>query len=72
MKLLNFLSKLYTKENVQRPTIENLFPIQFSTESKELLEKAFNEEEIKEGVFAMDKAKSPGPDGFSMHFFQSC
>lgn len=36
------------------------------------LEASFSEEEVKEVVFSMDKDKSLGLDGFSMHFYQVC
>lgn len=36
------------------------------------LERPFTEDKVKKVIFDMDGAKAPGPDGFSMHFFQKC
>jgi hypothetical protein len=36
------------------------------------LERAFEEEEVRKVVLAMNGDKAPGPDGFSMVFFQTC
>lgn len=35
------------------------------------LEKPFTEE-VKWALFAMERAKVPGLDGFTMHFYQEC
>lgn len=36
------------------------------------LEIPFSEVEIKKEVFENDGSKSPGPDGFTLAFYQSC
>jgi hypothetical protein len=36
------------------------------------LERAFEEEEVRNVVFAMNCGKAPGPNGFTMAFFQAC
>lgn len=36
------------------------------------LEREFEEEEILDVVNGMDKDKAPGPDGFTLTFFQDC
>ena len=36
------------------------------------LEASFLEKEVKDVIFGMDGNKAPGPDGFSLAFFQAC
>ena len=36
------------------------------------MERDFEEEEVRKVVLAVDGDKAPGPDGFSMAFFQWC
>lgn len=36
------------------------------------LERPFSEEEVHNVVYGIDEAKAPGPDGFSILFFQEC
>jgi len=36
------------------------------------MERAFEEEEVRNVVSTMDGDKAPGPDGFSMAFFKEC
>jgi hypothetical protein len=36
------------------------------------LEAPFLEKEVKDVIFGMDGDKAPGPDGFSLAFFQAC
>ena len=41
-------------------------------EEKNWLERDFEEEEVWEVVERMEGDKAPGPNGFTMAFFQSC
>lgn len=66
-----FFSKLYFKELVDRPIIDNLFSSHLNEECVLRLEAPFSEEEVKEAAFSMYKDKSPGPNGFSMLFLSS-
>ena len=43
-----------------------------STHALEDLDLPFSELEIKEAIDDMPSEKAPGPDGFSIAFFQSC
>lgn len=68
----NFFRQLYMRDNSDKPLIENLFGEQLTSGQVDILEMPFCIEEGKEAIFSIDKAKAPGPDGFSMLFFQEC
>lgn len=67
-----FYVHLYKKEYYERPIIENLFSSTIPSDWARDIEKPFNEEEVCNAVFGTDEAKAPGPDGFSMLFYQEC
>lgn len=67
-----FFAHLYKKEDYERPIIGNLFSSTIPSEWAREIEKPFSEEEVFNAVFGMDEAKAPGPDGFSMLFYQEC
>lgn len=66
-----FYQNLY-KEHAQRPFIDNLFDSHILVDQVEELEKPFEVKEVKDTIFGMDNAKAPGPNGFSLFFFQKC
>lgn len=37
-----------------------------------MLMRQIEKTEVEEAIFQMEKGKAPGPDGFTIHFFQSC
>ena len=45
---------------------------QISQEETEMLERPFTEEEIQGALMEMNGDNAPGPDGFTMAFWQSC
>ena len=45
---------------------------QISQQEAETLERPFTEEEIYVALMEMNGDKAPGPDGFTMAFWQSC
>ncbi|RVW64952.1 putative ribonuclease H protein [Vitis vinifera] len=45
---------------------------QISQEEAEMLERPFTEEEIQGALMEMNGDKAPGPDGFTLAFWQSC
>lgn len=67
-----FFSKLYSKEAFERPIFHNLFANHHSEDCVLQLECSFMEEEVKDAMFSMDNDKSPGPNGFSILFYQVC
>lgn len=69
---ITFFSKLYARDGLERPIIENLFSCCMDEEEVSSLESVFSKDEVKEAVFSMDKDKSLGLDGFSSLFYQEC
>ena len=52
--------------------IEGLNWSPIRAQEAEWLERPFEMEEVRKLVFECGKDKSPGPDGYSFYFFQSC
>ena len=67
-----FFINLYSEQQVQHPFLDVLdFPC-ISGDNADWLEKPFEESEVLEVIKEFNGDKSPGPDGFSMAFFQAC
>lgn len=69
---IRYYSTLYSKEDGNRPCIENLFSKSLGEEEAKMLEVPFSLDEIREVILDMAGDKSPRPDGFSMCFYQFC
>jgi len=70
--IVKFYKKLFTEQCRWRPSVEGI-SFDFILESEaSWMERAFEEEEVRNVVSAMDGDKVPGPDGFSMAFFKEC
>jgi hypothetical protein len=69
--VVNFYQKLFHEPSRWRPRVDGLSFDSISDSDASWLERAF-EEEVKKVVSAMNGDKAPGPDGFSMAFFQAC
>ena len=54
------------------PRLDNLAFDMLEAGEANRLEASFKEKEVMEVVKGMDRDKAPGPDGFSMAFFQDC
>jgi hypothetical protein len=52
--------------------LDNLEFDMLNGEEASSLENPFEEREVREAIIGMDRDKAPGPDGFSMTFFQDC
>ena len=66
-----FYRQLYSEYVAHRPVLDN---VEFSRISKEdaiWLERPFDEEEVFGGINSFNGDKVPGPNGYSMAFFQS-
>jgi hypothetical protein len=70
--IVNYYDSLFTEPLSWRPQLDNLEFNMLSTTEATSLEEPFDEKEVWEVIKGMDRDKAPGPDGFSMAFFQEC
>jgi hypothetical protein len=70
--IVNFYDTLFTEPLSWRPRLDNLEFDMLSDVEASSLEEPFEEREVWEVIKGMDRDKAPGPDGFSMAFFQEC
>jgi hypothetical protein len=70
--IVQFYQNLYTEQSNWRPRMDNQVFSSIDEEEKMWLERDFEEMEVWEVMKGMDGDKAPGPDGFTMAFFQSC
>lgn len=68
--IVDFFQTLCAKEDWDRPSLDNLEFVNIREHSKDWLEREFKEHEVWAVVFNSGGDKAPGPDGFSMIFFQ--
>ena len=71
-KIVDFYSTLFTESGPRRPTLDDLTVSTIDESDVVCLDRAFTEEEVFEAVKHMNGDKAPGPDGFSLAFFQAC
>ena len=67
-----FYRQLYFEEVAHRPILDDVDFSSISGEDASWLDRPFEEEEVFEVIHECNGDKAPGPDGFSMAFFQSC
>jgi hypothetical protein len=70
--LVKFYQGLFSDENVRRPLLDGLDFSSIEESDRVLLDRSFTEDEVWGVVKNMAGDKAPGPDGFSLAFFQSC
>uniref|UniRef100_A0A2N9H3D8 Reverse transcriptase domain-containing protein n=1 Tax=Fagus sylvatica TaxID=28930 RepID=A0A2N9H3D8_FAGSY len=71
-KVVHFYESLYQESETWRPMVDGLeFDGITATESA-LLERKFGKDEVLQVVKDLQGDKAPGPDGFTMAFFQKC
>jgi len=70
--LLNYYDSLYTEQSSWRPRVDGISFSSIDADECLWLERGFEEQEVWEVVREMNGDKAPGPDGFSMAFFQKC
>ncbi|RVW12572.1 LINE-1 reverse transcriptase-like [Vitis vinifera] len=68
----NAYQKLLSKEAGWQADIGRLCLDQISQQDAENLESPFSEEEVHSALLEMNGDKAPGPDGFTVAFWQSC
>jgi hypothetical protein len=67
--IVNFYESLFSEPLNWRPRVDNLEFAMLNNEEVSKLEEPFEEREVIKG---MDRDKAPGPDGFTLAFFQDC
>jgi hypothetical protein len=70
--VVNFYESMFAESMPWRPRLDDLAFESISAVEVSSLEASFLEKEVKDVIFGMDGNKAPGPDGFSMAFFQAC
>jgi hypothetical protein len=70
--VVNYYKSLFSEPLSWRPRLDNLEFDRLNGEEAASLENPFEEKEVREVIKGMDRDKAPGPDGFSMAFFQDC
>jgi len=70
--LVNFYNKLYSENCSWRPRVEGLSFLSIDEEESTWLERAFEEKEVWDVIKELNGDKAPGPDGFTVAFFQKC
>ena len=71
-KVVKFYESLYQEQETWRLTVDGLDFDMISEEDQAFLERKFDREEVFQVVKELQGDKAPGPDGFTMAFFQKC
>ena len=70
--ITHFYRRLYSENDVHCPVLDDVELGRIFEEDAVWLDRPFEEDEVFGVVSGFNGDKSPGPDGFSMAFFQSC
>ena len=71
-QVVDFCKRLYQESEALRPTIDGLEFACLDEIERSMLEREFEKEEIIEALKEAEGDKAPGPDGFTIAFFQKC
>lgn len=71
-KIVSFYSFLYKESFCWRSLLDDLAFDSISRKNVEGLERPFDEDEVTGVVRSLNGDKAPGPNGFSLAFFQFC
>ena len=71
-QVVDFYKRLYQELETWRPIIDGLEFAFLDKTERSMLEREFEKEEIIEALKEVEGDKAPGPDGFTMAFFQKC
>lgn len=76
LELVSYYSYLLSKpkgeDSPNHMNITQHIPRLVTPEHNAILRCAIDREEVEEAVMQMDKGIAPGPDGFTVDFFQQC
>ena len=67
-----FYHSLYQESESWRPAVDGLEFDAIDPSDRDLLERPFDREEVVQVLQNLEGDKAPGPDGFTMAFFQKC
>jgi hypothetical protein len=70
--IVTFYKSLFTEPLSWRPRLDNLEFDSLNVEEASSLEDPFEERKVREVIKGMDRDKAPGPDSFTLAFFQDC
>jgi hypothetical protein len=70
--IVKYYQKLFEEQCQWRLRVDGLVFDQILDHEAGWLEREFEEEEVRKVVMALEGDKAPGPDGFSIAFFQVC
>ena len=71
-QIVNFYSSLYQENESWRPMVDGLSFNSIGAAARLHIERPFELEEVLQVLKDVQGDKAPGPDGFSMTFFQKC
>jgi hypothetical protein len=71
-KVVHFYESLYQESETWRPTVDGLEFDVITANERAVLERQFDKDEVLQVVKDLQGDKAPGPDGFTMAFFQKC
>ena len=71
-KVVYFYQSLYTDSDTWRPSMDGLEFAWIEKGERLELKRDFSKEELVKVLPEMEGDKAPGPDGFTMIFFQKC
>uniref|UniRef100_A0A2N9F2D7 Reverse transcriptase domain-containing protein n=1 Tax=Fagus sylvatica TaxID=28930 RepID=A0A2N9F2D7_FAGSY len=71
-QVVQFYKSLYHEHEEWRPDVDGLSFTSIGEEAKDRLERRFDKEEVVQVLKDLEGDKAPGPDGFTMAFFQKC
>jgi hypothetical protein len=70
--VVNYYESMFSEPLSWRPRLDNLEFDRLNGDEASSLEIPFEEKEVRKVIKGMDRDKAPGPNGFSMAFFQDC
>jgi len=70
--IVQFYNNLYFENYSWRPRVDGLSFISIEENESFWLERDFEEKEVRDVIRELNGDKAPGPDGFTMAFFQKC
>uniref|UniRef100_A0A2N9ILC4 Reverse transcriptase domain-containing protein n=1 Tax=Fagus sylvatica TaxID=28930 RepID=A0A2N9ILC4_FAGSY len=71
-QVVQFYTTLYQEDEGWRPDIDGLSFESIGEEARCMLERRFEKDEVLQVVWDLLGDKAPGPDGYTMAFFQHC